>query len=394
MAIDGRCCDGRGIMKGYRVAIAGVGETDFLRASPESTLGMSVEAARRAIADAGLVAGDIDGIITCGSDPVDEVAFALGMEERPFTAANAVVAGTATVGGALQLAQLAIDAGLARHVLVYYAIKCSRPGGPRQFHLAEPLKTDLEMPVGFFGQPAYFAVVANRYRHEYGLTEEELAAVSMSTRRWAELTPGAQKRDSLPIEGYRRSQMIARPLRAADCCLMTDAGCAYVVTSVERARAMPHPPAVVAGIGIGTNPLPMSTVFTQNPSLLALPGDSSAARAYAMAGLASTDVDMAQVYDCFSISSILQVEMLGLCEKGEGGRFFAAGHGAPGGRAPINTSGGHLAGGYVPGINLLVEGVRQLRGARGAAQVPDARVCAVTGLGSNSHATTLLVRDE
>lgn len=380
-------------MQGYRVAIAGVGETEFVRASPLSTFEMSVAASRAAIADAGLRPRDIDGIVTCGSDHYDEVAFALGIEERPFAAANAVVAGTATVGGAIQLAQMAIEAGVARHVLVYYAIKCSKPGGPRQFHLSEPLKVDLEMPVGFFGQPSYFAVVANRYAYEYGLSEEELAAVPISIRRWAELTPSAQKRAPLDMDSYRATEMIARPLRAADCCLMTDGAGAYIVTSVERARELAKPPAVVAGFGIGTNPLPMSTVFTQNASLLDLPARASAEKAYAMAGVTAADVDLAQVYDCFSPSVILQTEMLGLCETGQGGRFFADGHAAPGGRTPVNTSGGHLAGGYVPGINLLIEGVRQIRGERGEAQVADAKLCAVAGLGSNSHATTLLARD-
>lgn len=381
-------------MKGYRVAVAGVGETEFVRASPRSTLEMTFDAARRAIADAGLNVADIDGLIACGGDPADEIAFALGMAERPFTAANAVVAGTATVGGGLQLAQLAIDAGLARHVLVCYAIKCSRVGGPRQTHLAEPLKTELEMPVGFFGQPAYYGVVANRYRHEFGLEEEDLAAVCISTRKWAERTPGAQKRDPMTLDSYRRSEMIARPLRALDCCLMTDGAGAYVVTSAERARDLPHPPAIVAGLGIGTNPLPMSTIFTQNSSLMNMPGRGSAQNAYAMAGFGPDAVDAAQVYDCFSISTIIQTEMLGLCDEGTGARFFAAGHTQPGGRMPVNTSGGHLSGGYVPGINLLIEGVRQVRGDRGDAQVPGLRVCAVTGLGGNSHATALLARDD
>lgn len=381
-------------MRGHRVAITGVGETDYVRASPRSTLALTVEAAKAAIADAGLRATDIDGFIHCGSpDPVDEVAFALGIQERPFAAANSVVAGSATVGGGLQLAQMAIEAGLARHVIVYYAIKCSKPGGPRQMHLGEPLKVDLEMPVGFFGQPAYFAVVANRYAHEYGLEEEALACVSLSARAWATRTPGAQKRDPLDMDGYRKSPTIARPLRAVDCCLMTDGAGAYIVSAIDRARDMPHPPAVVAGVGIGTNPLPMVSVFTQNPDLMDLPGRQSAQRAYDMAGFGAEAVDMAQVYDCFSISTILQTEQLGLCAKGEGAAFFRDGCGAPGGKRPVNTSGGHLSGGYLPGMNLVIEAVRQVRGTRGMAQVPDVNVCAVTGLGSNSHATALIAKD-
>lgn len=382
-------------MKGSQVAIAGVGETPFLRASPRTTLEMTVEAARNAMADAGLTASDIDGFVSCGSpDPVDEMAFALGARDRGFGAATSVVAGSATIGGGLELAQLAIEAGLARHVLVYYGIKCSKPGGPRTTHANEPLKVDLEMPVGYFGQPAYFAVIANRYAHEHGMSEEELASVALTYRKWAVLNPDAQKREPMDIEGYRRSPMIARPMRIADCCLMTDGAGAYIVTSVERARDLAKAPAIVAGIGIGTNHEPMSTVLTQHASLLDLPGRKSAAKAYAMAGVSAKDVNVAQVYDCFSISAVLQTEMLGLCDAGEGARFYHAGHAAPGGRMPINTSGGHMSGGYVPGINLLIEGVRQIRGERGEAQVKDAAVCAVAGLGGNSHATTLLTRDQ
>jgi acetyl-CoA acetyltransferase len=111
-----------------------------------------------------------------------------------------------------------------------------------------------------------------------------------------------------------------------------------------------------------------------------------------MAGIGPQDLDLAQVYDGFSISALVQTEMLGLCGKGEGARFYHAGHSRPGGRMPVNTSGGHMSGGYVPGINLLIEGVRQLRGKEGERQVPEARVCAVAGLGGNSHSTTILTR--
>ncbi|MBW8812655.1 MAG: thiolase family protein [Caulobacterales bacterium] len=380
-------------MKGSRVAVVGVGETAYVRATDRSLMSLMVEASHKAIADAGLEPSDIDGMIDCGAScHLEDLAFSMGFGDLAFTAAASVVAGTATVGAGLELAQLAIDAGLARHVLVPYGLKCSKPGGPRTLHASEPLKADLEMPVGYFGQPAYFAVVANRYRHEHGLTEEELAAVSITTRAWAALTPQAQKRDPLDLAAYRKSPMVATPLRTADCCLMTDGAGAYVVSAVERARDLPHTPVVVAGIGIGTNPWPQSMVLTQNPDLMALPGAKSAAKAYAMAGLAAKDLDLAQVYDCFSISMLLQTEMLGLAGPGEGGRFYASGAGAPGGRMPVNTSGGHLAGGYVPGVNLLIEAVRQLRGDRGAAQVADARVAAVAGLGGNSHATAILTR--
>lgn len=365
----------------------------MVRSSQHSLLKLETDACFAAIEDAGLKVRDIDGIVcNRNTHSADEIGFALGLERRPFTAVTDTVGGTAPAGQALVLAQLAIEAGLARHVLVPYAFQATRPGGPYGFHSREPLKADLEMPVGYFGQASYFAMMANRYAHEHGLTEEELAAVSITYRRWAMLNPAAQKREPLDLDAYRKSPMISTPLRVADCCLMTDAGAAYIVSAVDRARDMPHPVVTVAGVGMDTNRWPQSVVFTQKPDILDYPARQSAADAYAMAGVGPKDLDLAQIYDGFSISALLQTEMLGLCETGAGGRFYLDGHAMPGGRVPVNTSGGHLAGGYLPGITLLVEGVRQLRGVRGGGQVKDARVCAVTGLGGNSHSTTILTR--
>jgi acetyl-CoA acetyltransferase len=380
-------------MQGSKVAITGVGETPYVRASPHTLLELETAASLAAIADAGLKPHDIDGfVVNRNTHSADELSFALGIDRRPFSAVTDVVGGAAPAGQALILAQLAIEAGLARHVLIPYGFQATRPGGPYGFHAREPLKADLEMPVGFFGQPSYFAAMANRYAYEFGLTEAELASVAITFRTWAVLTPGAQKREPLDLEGYRRSPMISTPFRVADCCLMTDAGAAVVVSGASRARDMAQPPVDVAGLGLGTSRWPQSMMFTQTPDILDFPGRESAAQAYAMAGAGPDDLDLAQIYDGFSISAIVQAEMLGICERGEGARFFHAGHALPGGRLPVNTSGGHMSGGYLPGVNLLIEAVRQLRDERGDAQVADARVCAVTGLGGNSHSTAILTR--
>ncbi len=377
-------------MKGDRVAIVGVGETAYVRASPLSMTALAIQAARAAITDAGLSVGEVDGFINAdGQPPIDQIAAGLGASERPFVCNPAVRAGAATVG-ALAQAQLAIDAGLATAVLVVHAAKASAQGGPYAFHGRDPLKAALEMPVGFFGQPAYFATMGRRYLHRYGLAEDALRAVPMTARRWAALTPNAQQGRPLDEAAYRASPMIATPFRAADCCLMTDGACAYVVSAVERARDRPHPVVAVAGVGMGSNGYPLSDVLTQNADVLDLPARQSSARAYAMAGVDADDIDFAEVYDCFSISTALQVEQLGLCGPGEAPAFFARGAAGPGGERPVNTSGGHLAQGYVPGANLMVEAVLQLRGARGSAQVEGARLGAVAGLGANAHATAVL----
>jgi len=382
-------------MKGNKIAITGIGETAFLRKGEETVMQMMTRASLAAIADAGLTPADIDGHVSNKyvGHPSEEVAHAIGAATRRFTAVADTAGGTATTGDALRLAQLAIEAGLARHVLVPYAIRSTKPGGVYGFHAREPQKAGLEMPAGFFGQPTYFATMANRYAHEFGMTEEELASVSMTYRAWAALTPSAQKRDPMDLNAYRQTPMISTPLRVADCCLTTDGGGAYVVSAVEAARDLPHPVISVQGVGIGYNNYPHGVLFTQKPCTFDYPGWDSAAQAYAMAGVDPKDLDLAQVYDGFSISAIVQTEMLGLCDRGEGARFYAAGHAKPGGRMPVNTSGGHMSGGYVPGINLLIEAVRQLRGQEGDRQVPDARLCAVAGLGGNNHSTTILARD-
>lgn len=380
-------------MQGSKIAITGVGETAFLRKSEAPLMKMMVRASLAAIADAGLKPSDIDGYIGNRMTPgSDELGPLIGMTDRAFTAVTDVAGGTAPAGQALILAQLAIEAGLARHVIVPYGIQSTKPGGVYGFHAKEPLKAALEMPVGFFGQATYFATMANRYAYEHGLSEEELASVPITYRKWAELTPWAQRREPMGLEEYRQSRMISTPLRAVDCCLTTDAACAFIVSAVERAKDMPHPQVQVQGVGVGTNNFAHGVLFTQKPSTYEYPGVASAQKAYAMAGVGPGDLDLAQVYDGFSISAIVQTEMLGLCERGEGAKFYAAGHAMPGGKMPINTSGGHMSGGYVPGINLLIEGVRQLRGGQGQRQVPDARLCAVAGLGGNSHSTTILAR--
>lgn len=381
-------------MKGGKVAITGVGETPFLRKSEETLVEMMVRSSLDAIADAGLKPSDIDGYIGNRMVPgSDDLGPLIGMTDRAFTAVTDVAGGTAPAGQAIILAQLAIEAGLARHLIVPYGIQSTKPGGVYGFHAKEPLKAAFEMPVGFFGQATYFASMANRYAYEYGLSEEELASVPITYRKWAELTPWAQRREPMGLEEYRQSRMISTPLRAVDCCLTTDAACAFIVSAVEDARDAPHPVVQVQGIGIGTNMYPHGMLFTQNPCTYEYPGEKSAKKAFEMAGVGPGDLDLAQVYDGFTISAIVQTEMLGLCERGEGAKFYAAGHAMPGGKMPINTSGGHMSGGYVPGINLLIEGVRQLRGGQGERQVQDAKLCAVAGLGGNSHSTTILARD-
>jgi len=375
------------------LAIVGVGNTDYLRKHELGLEALSVQAARRAIADSGLAPGEVDGIIVpVGMPPPDEIAFACGFRERAYTAINAYTPGAGPVA-ALVEARFAIRAGLASAVLVVYGAKQSKPGGPYAFHAADPLKSDIEMPVGYYGQPLYFAALAQRYRHEYGLEEEQLGALAVASREWAARTPGSQKSERIGMADYLAAPMLVDPLRALDCCLISDGAGAFVVTTLERARDLPQPPVVVSGVAAGSHPWTLGEMFTQSPRFLDIGPGRAAQRAFGEAGIRHADVDFLQIYDCFTMSIILQLEGLGFCARGEGAPFVANGRTAPGGALPINTDGGHLSHGYIPGMTHLIEGVRQLRGTRGEAQVPGADVGVVSTFAGPDHATLVLARD-
>jgi acetyl-CoA acetyltransferase len=305
------------------------------------------------------------------------------MTDRRFTAAGLV--GGAGVVGAPVLAELALRSGAADVVLSYYGADFgSAPGGPYAFPVGIEVKEGIEKPLGWYGQPLYFAAMAQRYRAEYGLPETALGAVAVATRAHAARTPGAMRRTPLTMAGYLASPMIAEPFRALDCSLINDGAVAFVMTTLDRARDLRRPPVVLAGAGTGSVPATQESYFTQAPDHPRTPAVVSGPRAFAAAGLEPSDVDLALIYDCFTISTIIQLEDLGLCARGEGAAFVAAG------TVPVNTHGGLLSHAYTVGASHVVEAVRQLRGERGAAQVSGAEVALVAGLGVPDHACLLL----
>ena len=258
-------------------------------------------------------------------------------------------------------------------------------GGPGEVHAQELFKQNLEVPFGWFPQPVYFATIARRHMHEYGTTEDELGAVAVTLRRHANLHPTAVMRDRpLTLEQYLASPPVCTPFRKEDCSLISDGGGAYVMTSVERARDLPKPPVVVLGYGESTTNASMTAV----DDLTVTGATASGAAAFARAGLTPADVDVAQLYDSFTITVLLSLEALGFCAPGEAGAFVRS-------RAlPLNTSGGGLS--YCHpgqlGVLLLVEAVRQLRGECGDRQVPGAEVALAHGTGGilSTHATVLM----
>jgi acetyl-CoA acetyltransferase len=223
--------------------------------------------------------------------------------------------------------------------------------------------------------------MAQRHMQEFGTTPEQLAHIPLACRARANANPAAQMHDRpLTIDDYLAARMISDPLRLFDFCLETDGACAVVVTSTERARDLAQPPVLVRAVAQGSVPNPQPGI--QFPVLMRdciteLPAKTVADTLYRRAGLGPADVDVAQIYDCFSITVLLQLEDWGFTAKGDGGPFVAGGAIELGGSLPINTGGGHLSEGYIHGMNHILEGVRQIRGTS-TSQVDGAEVCLVT----------------
>jgi len=381
-----------------RIAIVGVGETAPLRADSRRLEHMVAEAVFAALQDAGLKPQEIDGFVTESASMPNEVpaevltAF-LGVPSHPAPYVAYGLKYGAGLVSAPQLARFAIASGLASVVVCWYGHRLSQmSAGPRTIYAEDPLKADLEIPSGWYGQPVYFAAFAQRYAHEYGLTPWQLAAVAIEAREHAARTPGALKTTPLDEHKYLESPMVASPLRAADCCLVNDGAVAYVMTSIERARDLRHPVVEVAGVGSGCSEVIGDTWFTQSRDYLTTPAAISGPRAFAAAGMSPSDIDFVELYDCFTINTILQYEDLGFVKKGEGAAFALEKGRGLGDRLPTNTHGGLLSHSFMLGGSHVVEAVRQLRRQRGDGQVPGADVGLVTALGVPHHSTLILRR--
>jgi acetyl-CoA acetyltransferase len=377
------------------ISIVGIGETPPARRSRAGLRSMVIDAVLAAIQDAGLTPADVDGIMSDSiimpvTVPHDYVAGQLGIT-RTYDA-------TISYGGAAMmcaplLAAQAIKSGLAKVVVFYFGVDWgSRPGGPYGYHSLYPAKGVFEQPYGYSGQPAYFAMMARRYRETYGLPQEHLGRIAMNQRHNALLNGRAQVKAPLTLEGYLNGRPIADPLTLNDCCVITDGVGAYVMTADDRADDCAKRPVRVLGAGYAAEAITADDVFSQ-PDLTRFPAvEAAMERALAAADVRRDDIDFAEIYDCFSISCLLQLEGLGFCKRGEGGAFVAEGHTALDGKLPVNTHGGFLSYSYRLGIEHVLEAVRQLRGEAGAAQVKDASVGLVTGLSVPEYGALLLGR--
>jgi acetyl-CoA acetyltransferase len=380
------------------VAIAGIGETAYTKASGRSARDIGAEAVERAIADAGLTPADIDGLTWSGAfADFDAAAFHehFGTSHDLWTSPWG--GGMAWAATAPALAADPIRAKQARHVVNVFPVawatqRASMTGGPGEVHATQSLKQNLEVPFGWFPQPVYFATIMRRHMIEFGTTPEQFGAVALACRRHANLHDGAVMHGrSMNMDDYLASPVLADPLRLFDSCLISDGGAAYVTTSLERARDLRQAPVVVAGVGEGYaasgTHWAQQTAFTSTPQVFSAPG------AFAMADLHPEDVDVLTVYDPFTVVSLMQIEDMGFCAKGEVGPFVEGvtlHH--DGGKLPFNTHGGLLSHAYVLGIAHVIECVKQLRGVA-PAQVPGCEVAVYGGYTGHMASTLVLTTD-
>jgi len=376
------------------VSIVGVGEADHTGASGRDALAIGAQAIERALADGGLDPDDVDGLMyRSGIGPqFDEHAFRAHFGTKRELWVSHEGGAMTWAATAPAHAARAIRAGQASVVVNVFSVdwasrRGAMRGGPGEFHAQERMKANLELPFGWFPQPVYFATIARRHMHEYGTTAAQLGAIAVTSRRHANGHPTAVLREKpLSLDQYLARPMLVDPLRVEDCCLISDGGGAYVMTSPERARDLAKPPVAVLGVGEGRAASPY---WSQQGDFTATPQVFSAPAAFAMAGIAPADVDVLALYDPFTIVALMQIEDMGFCKKGEGGAFVAENRLGFDGELPYNTHGGLLSHAYVLGIAHVVELVRQLRGE--AANQVDAPEVAVYGGYTGATASTLVL---
>lgn len=371
-----------------QVAIVGASETTRLGVIPDmSAIELHADAARNAIADAGLTNADVDGVACAGQSPV-AIAHYLGITPRYLD-------GT-TVGGCsfmlhVRHAVAAIAAGMCDVVLVTHGESGKSRVGAGGFRGggASSLQAQFEGPYGPTGAPSTFPIGVLRYMKTYGLTHEQLATVAVVQRQWASHNPRAMMREEITVDDVLSSRVIAYPMHLLECCLVTDGGGALVLASAERARDLAPRPVYVLGTGESSETPMISQMedFTTSKAFRV-----SGANAFAESAITPADVDHLMVYDAFAHLPIYGLEALSFVGPGEAGAFIEEGNTAPGGRLPMNTNGGGLSythtGMY--GMFAIQESVRQLRGTA-PAQVPDAKISVAQGVGGMFAAAGTLV---
>ncbi len=371
-----------------RTAIAGVAESDLGEVADGLTaLDLMAQATVRALDDSGLGLADVDGLFSASAYyqlATVELAEYLGIRPR-YTDSTQI--GGASFTSHLHHAAMAVNAGACDVALIAYG-STQRSDSGRLITQANALP--YEAPHRPRHPVSMYAMVAARHMHLYGTTRDQLAEVAVAARGWAMGNPKAFLRHPLTIEDVLAARMISEPFTSRDCCVVTDGGGAVIVTSAERARDLAKPPVYVLGVAEAH----WHRHISQMPDLTISAATDTGRRAFAMAGAGPAEVDVVELYDAFTISTIMFLEDLGFCAKGEGGAFVSGGHIAPGGGLPVHPNGGGLSSCH-PGmysIFTIIEAVRQLRGEAGERQVEAAELAVAHGSGGvfSSQVTAVL----
>ncbi|MCH6267280.1 thiolase C-terminal domain-containing protein [Neobacillus citreus] len=368
-----------------KTAIVGIGQTEFSRNCGRTELQMALEAILAAVEDAGLKVEDIDGMVNYTLDSAEQVEIvrALGIPNLSFF--SKIPYGGGASCGTIAHAVAAVASGMANTVVCVRSIRDA--SGPVTYGDFEPNRVagDTYMgmyhPYGLLTPVAWVAMFAQRYIHQYGVNDGQLGWVSLVNRENANRNPNAMFYDRpLSMEEYLASPINVAPLRRHDCCLSTDGAIAVIVTSAERAKHLKHRPAYISGAiqGMSTNGEVMTSYYRDDIAFLP-EVEAYGNLLFKMAGVTPKDIDVAQFYDAFSPLVPMQLEALGFVGRGEGVAYCEGGHRIrPDGELPINTSGGLMSEGYLHGMNLITEGVRQIRGTS-TTQIADAEHVLVTG---------------
>ncbi|WP_370276529.1 acetyl-CoA acetyltransferase [Roseovarius indicus] len=371
------------------ISVAGIGNTNRWNAPGRTAFDQLQEATFLALEDAGLSLKDVDALYCAHSTsglPVLNAAERLGIAGQ-LRHADGTMVGGASFLFHLRSAMSALATGQCDVALVCYGSN-QRSAGGKLAPMPDP--QPFEAPY----KPRYplssYALAAGRHMHDYGTTREDLAQVAVAAREWARMNPAAFEREELTADDVLSARMVSDPLTKADCCLVTDGGAAIVLTRTDRARDLRQPLLPVLGSGIAVSHRQIASM----PSLSETAAKHSGAAAMAQAGVRPDDIDHVMVYDAFTICTLMFLEDLGFCPKGEGGAFVSSGAIAPGGSLPVTTNGGGLSCNHpgMYGLFTLIEAVLQLRGQAGARQVDGAEIALAHANGGvlSSQATAIL----
>lgn len=370
---------------GSKAAIAGIGATEFSKASGRSEMSLAVEAVAAALADAGIAPEEVDGLTTYTMDHNNETEVFRNIGGRDLKFFSRVHYGGGAACGPVMQAAMAVATGVADVVVCYRALNCRssyRLGSgtpPPSVTPAEAALFAWYMPFGLVSPASWVAIAAQRYMHQYGATSEDFGRVSVACRANAANNPKAWFYEKpITLADHQESRWIVEPLRLLDCCQETDGAAAVVVVSPERARNLKQKPVMIraAAQGAAADQHMMTSYYRDNIAVLP-EMDLVAKQLYAQAGLTPEDIDAAILYDHFTPFVLPQLEAFGFCGAGEAKDFIRDGHIEAGGRLPINTHGGQLGEGYIHGMNGVCEAVRLIRGTS-TNQVADAEHVIVT----------------